>query len=125
MWKRLLRHVHPDAGGDGDLFVWVRELQEHVAGHGIEPLPQDVRREPPCTTTPRTTGHPMHDNLMGLGPPHGASPPRPTRTTMSERTPHVRHPHGWLGPSWMPTRSWISGHPMQSGTPHAKDRHAG
>ena len=47
LWKKLLRHVHPDAGGDGDLFVWVRELQEHVAGDGVELLPQEVRRDPP------------------------------------------------------------------------------
>jgi hypothetical protein len=47
MWRKLLRCVHPDAGGDDALFVWVRNLQEHVAGDGIEPLPQEVRRDPP------------------------------------------------------------------------------
>src|SRR5215210_3802512 len=47
MWRRLLRLVHPDAGGDHDLFVWVRELQDYVAGDRIEPLPQEVRRDPP------------------------------------------------------------------------------
>jgi hypothetical protein len=30
-WRKLLRLCHPDAGGDSDLFVWVRNLQEHVA----------------------------------------------------------------------------------------------
>jgi hypothetical protein len=40
--------AHPDAGGDEELFVWVRNLQEHVAGDE----PEDVRsraerRQPP------------------------------------------------------------------------------
>jgi len=47
MWRRLLRLAHPDQGGTDDLFVWVRELQEHVAGNGIEPLPRETRRDPP------------------------------------------------------------------------------
>jgi hypothetical protein len=46
-WRRLLRAVHPDAGGDGDLFVWVRELQDHVAGDHPEPPPRHARRDPP------------------------------------------------------------------------------
>src|SRR5215203_3304413 len=46
-WRRLLRVVHPDAGGDGDLFVWTRALQEYVAGDAIEPPPRDTRRQPP------------------------------------------------------------------------------
>jgi len=37
MWRRLFKHVHPDASGDGELFVWAKALQEHVAGNGIEP----------------------------------------------------------------------------------------
>jgi len=28
MWRRLMRRCHPDAGGDEDLFVWVRELEQ-------------------------------------------------------------------------------------------------
>src|SRR5215204_1345975 len=47
MWRRLIRLVHPDVGGDHDLFIWVRNLQEHVAGDGVEPLPREARREPP------------------------------------------------------------------------------
>jgi hypothetical protein len=45
MWRRLFRRVHPDAGGDSDLFVWSRALYEHVAGTSI---PEDPpRRDPP------------------------------------------------------------------------------
>lgn len=48
-WRKLLRLAHPDGSGDDDLFVWVRELQEHVAGDAIDP----PRREhvPPRRTT--------------------------------------------------------------------------
>jgi len=49
MWRRLLRHVHPDTGGDAELFVWVRNLQEHVAGDSIEEAPHrgHTRHQPP------------------------------------------------------------------------------
>ena len=40
MWKKLLRRCHPDGGGDGDLFVWVRALQEHVSCGCGEPRPR-------------------------------------------------------------------------------------
>jgi hypothetical protein len=39
--------VHPDTGGDDDLFVWVRHLQEHVAGDSIDEPPRHTRRAPP------------------------------------------------------------------------------
>jgi hypothetical protein len=48
-WKRLLRCVHPDHGGDAELFVWVRELQQHVTGDDIEPPRREY--EPPRRTT--------------------------------------------------------------------------
>jgi hypothetical protein len=48
-WKRLLRCVHPDHGGDAELFVWVRELQQHVAGDDVEPPRREY--EPPRRTT--------------------------------------------------------------------------
>jgi hypothetical protein len=47
MWRRLLRQAHPDGGGDHDLFIWVRELYEHVSGDAIEPIPREQRRQPP------------------------------------------------------------------------------
>jgi len=31
MWRRLLARVHPDAGGDDELFVWAKSLEELVA----------------------------------------------------------------------------------------------
>jgi hypothetical protein len=36
MWRRLLRVVHPDTGGEHDLFIWTSALQEHVVGDQIE-----------------------------------------------------------------------------------------
>jgi hypothetical protein len=48
MWRRLIARVHPDAGGDGELFIWVRHLQEHVAGDTLEDRRASYqRREPP------------------------------------------------------------------------------
>ena len=50
MWRRLLRLVHPDTGGDHDLYIWVDMLREHVAGDMPEPPPsygQAGYREPP------------------------------------------------------------------------------
>jgi hypothetical protein len=37
MWRRLMARCHPDQGGTDDLFVWVRELQQHVAGDDVVP----------------------------------------------------------------------------------------
>ena len=31
MWRRLLARLHPDAGGDDELFVWAKSLEELVA----------------------------------------------------------------------------------------------
>lgn len=30
MWRKLMFLSHPDTGGDCEMFVWVRNLQEHV-----------------------------------------------------------------------------------------------
>jgi hypothetical protein len=38
MWRRLIRRVHPDHGGDQDLFIWTTALHEHVAGDHLEPV---------------------------------------------------------------------------------------
>jgi hypothetical protein len=39
MWRRLIALAHPDRAGDEALFVWTRNVYEHVAGDRIE----DVR----------------------------------------------------------------------------------
>ena len=44
MWRRLLRHVHPDTGGDEELFVWCRYLQEHVTGAVVEEAPRQTQQ---------------------------------------------------------------------------------
>ncbi len=40
MWRKLLARTHPDAGGNHELFIWTRNLQEVVCS-------QEVREEPP------------------------------------------------------------------------------
>ncbi len=49
MWKKLLAKVHPDAGGDHELFVWTKHLQEKVCGRppATSPRPSTPREEPP------------------------------------------------------------------------------
>jgi hypothetical protein len=47
MWKRLLRAVHPDHGGDSEVFIWANHVREQVLDDSIqEPKPR-VEREPP------------------------------------------------------------------------------
>ncbi len=50
MWRRLLRSVHPDAGGDHDLFIWADALREHVAGDHVDP-PRPEYTPPRRSTT--------------------------------------------------------------------------
>lgn len=45
MWRRVLRHCHPDHGGDHDLFIFVNHVYEHVAGDAYEPPRREY--EPP------------------------------------------------------------------------------
>lgn len=59
-WRRLIRRCHPDAGGDSDLFVWVRNLQEHVAGDQIDP-PRREYEPPRRTTTSESPRVPFED----------------------------------------------------------------
>jgi hypothetical protein len=50
MWRLLLRRCHPDAGGTDDLFIWARELREHVTGDRVEDWrsrTRQERRQPP------------------------------------------------------------------------------
>jgi len=34
MWRLLLARVHPDAGGDHDLFLFAHTLKQGACGHG-------------------------------------------------------------------------------------------
>jgi hypothetical protein len=46
MWRRLFLFVHPDTGGDEDLFVWCRSLQEHIDRiEGLPDSPTDLPTE--------------------------------------------------------------------------------
>jgi hypothetical protein len=55
-----LRIVHPDSGGSSDLFVWVRNLQEHVAGDAIDP-PRPEYTPPRRSTTADSPRVPFED----------------------------------------------------------------
>jgi hypothetical protein len=40
MWRRLLARAHPDAGGDDELFVWAKSLEELVREGAGRPGPR-------------------------------------------------------------------------------------
>ena len=47
MWRLLLARLHPDAGGDHELFLFARALKEGACGYGcleITPAPDDERQ---------------------------------------------------------------------------------
>jgi hypothetical protein len=44
MWRRLLAKVHPDGGGDHDLFIWAQALRESVFGRSADD--RATRRRP-------------------------------------------------------------------------------
>jgi hypothetical protein len=37
MWRKVLKRCHPDHGGDDDLFIWVSNVYERLAGDAYEP----------------------------------------------------------------------------------------
>lgn len=56
MWRRLIARTHPDAGGDGELFIWTTVLKSRVCGGElrIEPKPPPRSPEPrPADDKPR------------------------------------------------------------------------
>ena len=47
MWRLLLARLHPDAGGDHELFLFAHALKEGTCGHGgleIPTTPDDRRQ---------------------------------------------------------------------------------
>jgi hypothetical protein len=47
MWRKVLKRCHPDHGGDGDLFIWVSNVYEHLAGDSYEPPRRITRADSP------------------------------------------------------------------------------
>jgi hypothetical protein len=52
MWRKVLKRVHPDAGGDHDLFIWISSLKESVSNAQLSPPPP--REPPPRPPAPQT-----------------------------------------------------------------------
>ena len=65
-WRKVLRLAHPDSGGDEDLFIWLRNLQEHVAGDHPEP-PRREYTPPRRTTTADSPRVPFEDAFEVAG----------------------------------------------------------
>ena len=51
MWRKLIRVVHPDTGGEPDQFIWTKALYEYVWGLRGRATPRE---------TPRATAAPRH-----------------------------------------------------------------
>jgi hypothetical protein len=65
MWRLLLRCVHPDQGGEHDLFIWTQALYEHVAGDAIEPVVDDRPRRARHTDTGRAAERVPYEEAFG------------------------------------------------------------
>jgi hypothetical protein len=48
MWRLLLARVHPDAGGQHELFIWARQLKDHVCENSVN------------SATGRSVDHDLH-----------------------------------------------------------------
>ncbi len=47
MWRLLLARLHPDAGGDHELFTFACAVKEEVLGVDREPKPPECEKEAP------------------------------------------------------------------------------
>lgn len=63
MWRKVLAAVHPDAGGDEELFKFLNEVREHVQQH-----PEPARPEPGPRSWP---GPVVVRNAYGSGSTNG------------------------------------------------------
>ena len=52
MWRRLIARTHPDAGGDGELFIWTVALKDKVCGGELHIEPKPKPPPPPTPSTP-------------------------------------------------------------------------
>jgi hypothetical protein len=59
MWRKTLARTHPEAGGDHDLFVWIRVVRDAMCNGGgttaerYPPPRREPRSEPPPKSEPR------------------------------------------------------------------------
>jgi hypothetical protein len=72
MWRRLLARVHPDAGGDEELFVWAKSLEELVCATAQDdPSPHlggTVQREGRIPFDPHTDFDRISERALQFAP---------------------------------------------------------
>ena len=68
MWRRVLSRVHPDAGGDHELFIWAGAVRDLVCGQGLSPRSaQDGNvTEPGSYEDPARVPYPPGSNFAAL-----------------------------------------------------------
>jgi hypothetical protein len=72
MWRRLLARAHPDAGGDDELFVWAKSLEELVRAKAQDvpapPLGGTLRREGRIPFDPYTDFDRISERALQFAP---------------------------------------------------------
>lgn len=58
MWRKLLAKVHPDAGGEHELFIWADQVREHCAES-----PAKTQKK---TYSPPRSHNPVREFMDGL-----------------------------------------------------------
>ncbi|MDQ4042524.1 MAG: hypothetical protein M3118_01730 [Actinomycetota bacterium] len=67
MWRKLIARAHPDTGGDHNLFIWVSELKEYVAGETAEEPQHEPPRGAPNADSDRVPFDPVGvEDFVGL-----------------------------------------------------------
>src|SRR5215204_7637360 len=72
MWRRLLARVHPDAGGDDELFVWAKSLEELVRAKAQDvpapPLGGTLQKEGRIPFDPHTDFDRISERALQFAP---------------------------------------------------------
>ncbi len=90
MWRKLLGRSHPDAGGEGDLFIWTVAVKAAVCGGGLQ-----------VQAKPEPSYHPGRAPRPHRGPPHADDKPRipyPVGTDFEEATRRALRVEGPYAP---------------------------
>jgi len=80
MWRKLLGRSHPDAGGEGDLFIWTVAVKDAVCGGGLQLVAKPEPSYHPSRRREASTRHPTS------GADDKPRIPYPTGTSFEEST---------------------------------------
>jgi hypothetical protein len=84
MWRRLVARVHPDAGGDGELFIWIGAVKDAVCGGGLQVV---TKPRPTSQRPPQSAAQP--DYTPRIPYPDGVSFEEVTRRALQAEGPYA------------------------------------